>query len=268
MIFAFTYNEPQAFFIVIHSLFQHSSNRFLHSLLFRLCFPFPFIYLLLQVLSYWSVRTLTNARWFLSLCCLIPPLLKQSGIPFRFLWRSFKSVLWQRKFQPRNVLWSVWKSSSRGGSLDWKSCSSRKWKPLAQYAHNWSYLLGCQSTSSHLYACAEGRSDSTALFHVRNWKNFPATFLKSSWFLQLHPDNSQEKAQILYQMSLSTAFEAQLYPHVVASMSRKVIKKKLSIVQNVLNSTLVGMTAQLLQKASDALKRSCSLGRLLVVIQR
>lgn len=67
-------------------------------------------------------------------------------------------------------------------------------------------------------------------------------------------------------MSVPTAFGAQIYFHSTALTSRSNESKKLNNVRNAVNSTLVGMAVQLMQKDWDVITRSCSFGRLRIVI--
>lgn len=61
-------------------------------------------------------------------------------------------------------------------------------------------------------------------------------------------DDIQAKPPMLYEVSLPKAFEAQLYCFELALMSKEVVRKKLNIVQNVVNTTLGGMLFHLVQK--------------------
>lgn len=70
--------------------------------------------------------------------------------------------------------------------------------------------------------------------------------LNSARFLQLVLDERKEKTHMLNKVSVSSAFEAQIYFHALALMSGEVEKKKLKIARNEMSSLLTGMTVQLL----------------------
>lgn len=70
-------------------------------------------------------------------------------------------------------------------------------------------------------------------------------------------DNSQTKAHFQYEMSVPTAFVAQLYFHAVVLLSRDVKIKNSNIVQKAMKRTMVGMVFQLVRKAWDPLTSSC-----------
>lgn len=111
----------------------------------------------------------------------------------------------------------------------------------------------------HTYMLKDSRTREL-FFHLFHNQNFLITPLKSVLLLQLVLDNSQAKAQLSYEMSAPIVFDAQLYYYVAALMSRKVERKNRNIFRNVLNSTMAAMAGQLVRKALDALKWSCSLG--------
>lgn len=77
-------------------------------------------------------------------------------------------------------------------------------------------------------------------------------------FLQLVLHESQRKVQILYDTSLSTTFEAQIYFNGTFVVCREAGKKKLTTVKNGLNITLGGMMVSFVQKVCDTITNLCS----------
>lgn len=84
--------------------------------------------------------------------------------------------------------------------------------------------------------------------------------------MQLASNNSQAKAHLPYDMSVATAFEAKLYLHALALMSREVKRKKPNVVQNAIKSTTAGVAVQFAMDALDTLTKSCLLLSLQVVV--
>lgn len=64
------------------------------------------------------------------------------------------------------------------------------------------------------------------LFHIFFERNFSVTLPNGARFLLLVHGNSQAKAQILYELSVPTAFKVQLFSNAMALMSREVGTKK------------------------------------------
>lgn len=59
--------------------------------------------------------------------------------------------------------------------------------------------------------------------------------------------NSQAKPQALYNMSMLTALQSQIYFYGKVLMSREIEKKKLNIVHNAVKGTLAGMAVHLVE---------------------
>lgn len=73
--------------------------------------------------------------------------------------------------------------------------------------------------------------------------------------------------QMMYEMSVSTLIEAQVYFHAMILMSREVNKKKVKIVRNVVDSTLLVMSVQPVKTTWARHKKFCSYGQLWVVME-
>lgn len=67
-------------------------------------------------------------------------------------------------------------------------------------------------------------------------------------------------------MSMSTAFEAQLYFHQLFQLSSEICLRELSAEQNAVNGTLAGTAFRLKQKDWNLLRKSCSHGPLFIFV--
>lgn len=83
------------------------------------------------------------------------------------------------------------------------------------------------------------------LFHVFCNSSFPVNLLNDTHFQELAVDNLQ-KLRTPYEMCIWTAFNAQNCFNTMAWMSRKIIKKKLNIILDTMNSMAEGMEVQLM----------------------
>lgn len=83
------------------------------------------------------------------------------------------------------------------------------------------------------------------LFHVFYKKNLLVTLCNKERSLKLLLDYSEVKARLQYEISVTTAFEAQLYFPIKALMSKEVIGISLKIVRIVLSFILVGTAVHL-----------------------
>lgn len=86
------------------------------------------------------------------------------------------------------------------------------------------------------------------LFHVFYSRNIFVALLKSARLLQLVLDNFQAKAELLYDMSVLVLFETNIYFQGMLLLRKDFGKKMMSIYRNVVNETLAGMAAQLVQR--------------------
>lgn len=85
--------------------------------------------------------------------------------------------------------------------------------------------------------------------------------------LQTLLDNCSAKAQILYELKVSTMFDVQLYFHETTLMSTEFEREKLNILWITENSTLKDMAVQLMEKEWEALTKCSSLGARPVVTE-
>lgn len=86
--------------------------------------------------------------------------------------------------------------------------------------------------------------------------DIPLTLLNDAWISHPVLDTSQGKAQLPYGMSVPRFFEAQLYFQPLVLMSREASDKRLNTKFDVVNSRLVGLAVQQIQKAWDSLTKS------------
>lgn len=93
---------------------------------------------------------------------------------------------------------------------------------------------------------------------IREYLSSP---LNAARALQLSGDmNIRVLAKMPHGISVPTSFEVQLYLHALALIGRRVRLKKMSVMQNAMNSKLSRMVVQLAQKAPNTLIKSFSQG--------
>lgn len=76
-----------------------------------------------------------------------------------------------------------------------------------------------------LYVCTEERPDSEASFHVFRDINPLETLVSATCFLQLLFGSFEAKMNMLYEMSMLTAFEGSLYFNSMVSMTKTFAKR-------------------------------------------
>lgn len=117
-----------------------------------------------------------------------------------------------------------------------------------------------------MYALKDGRVQGH-FFHLFWNRNFPVPPLNEAQFLQLVFYNSQAEVHLPYEMNVPPAFEADLYFHALASISKEIESKKLNIVWNAMISFKACIAVQLVRMAWNVLPRYCLLVSLRVIIQ-
>lgn len=133
-------------------------------------------------------------------------------------------------------------------------------------AWNWAYPPEFRSSSGRwTYVMRNSRTEDLFV-HLLFDRNFPVSLINSARFLQLVLDNSKRKAQVLYEMSVRTAFLEQIYCHEMVSVGRELSRKKLNIVQGPVNTTLGSVGGQLVEKTRNVLTKFCCLRPLRAVI--
>lgn len=120
------------------------------------------------------------------------------------------------------------------------------------------------SMTGHSYAMKASRSPELYLDVCCN-RNLPVTLLNGAHFLQLVLYNNEAKERMPNEMSMPTAFEANLYFHSTFFGRREAGRNKLNISGNAVNSTVASIEFQLVYKAQDALTWSCLLAPLRVL---
>lgn len=99
-------------------------------------------------------------------------------------------------------------------------------------------------------------------------RDSPASLVSRVQFPQLILDSgNQGRPLMMYGMSVLIAFGAHLYFSVLVLLSRKLGMKKLIVMQDAVSGMRTGIAFQLVEKAWDALMKSCSLGLTFVLIR-
>lgn len=80
--------------------------------------------------------------------------------------------------------------------------------------------------------------------HIFREQNPPVTLTKGPRFLQLVLENSQAWSHSTYEMRMPIVSKVQLYFHTVSGLCRKLIMKKLSIIEIAVISAMEYMVAQ------------------------
>lgn len=253
--------------LVVRSFFNHPNNRSVHFVLF------PFIYSFILFTFYFQLYRI-EYRWYHP----------QRADIFHSVERhcSFKSNVQLSWFSCVNFIRAGCDcgSSSReinhgeyGSKLfEEEICTvnlsaSQKCDPGPPQTREWANSTVLRASLAVRTYVAKISRTQTLFFDLFRKKNFPVTLLRGAKILHLVFDLCQVKAHIPYALSVPAPFDAQQYFQAVPLMSREATNNSRNIAWNVVESTLVGMGVQLMQRASVRLTKSCSPARLQLVKQ-